>query len=75
VFTDVDGDGRDDLCSAHDGVIACARSMSRGFAPRATVARLPDGLVPLAVWAEPSKPPAAPRLCAADATTIACTGR
>jgi LmbE family N-acetylglucosaminyl deacetylase len=73
VLSDVDGDGRDDLCSAGDGTIACARSLSRGFGPRVPVARLPDGLVPDAVWAEPSKAPAIPRLCAADATTIACT--
>ena len=73
VFTDVDGDGRDDLCSAHDGVIACARSLGRGFGPQIPIARLPDGLAPSAVWAEPSKAPGVPRLCAADATTIACT--
>jgi LmbE family N-acetylglucosaminyl deacetylase len=75
VFTDVDGDGRDDLCSAHDGVIACARSLGRGFGPQTAVVRLPDGMVPHAVWAEPSKAPSMPRLCAADATTIACTDR
>jgi LmbE family N-acetylglucosaminyl deacetylase len=75
VFTDVDGDGRDDLCSASGGVIACARSLGRGFGPRTAIARLPDGMVPLALWAEPSKAPGMPRLCAADATTIACTER
>jgi hypothetical protein len=32
-------------------------------------------MVPHAVWAEPSKAPGMPRLCAADATTIACTDR
>ncbi|HEY0988656.1 MAG TPA: PIG-L family deacetylase [Kofleriaceae bacterium] len=73
VFTDVDGDGRDDLCTVRDGAIACARSLGRGFGPQIPVARLPDGLAPSAVWAEPSKAPGVPRLCAADATTIACT--
>jgi hypothetical protein len=32
-------------------------------------------MVPRAVWAERSKAPGVPRLCAADATTIACTNR
>lgn len=73
VFTDIDGDGRDDLCSARDGVIACARSLGRGFGPRTTVARLPADMVPTAVWAEPARDERAPRVCAADATTIACT--
>jgi LmbE family N-acetylglucosaminyl deacetylase len=73
VFTDVDGDGRNDLCSAQDGVIACARSLGRSFGPRTTVARLPAGMVPTAVWAEPAHGELAPRICAGDATTIACT--
>jgi len=73
VFTDVDGDGRDDLCTVRDGAIACARSLGRGFGPQIPIARLPDGLAPSAVWSEPSKAPGVPRLCAADATTIACT--
>lgn len=72
VFTDIDGDGRDDLCTTQDGVIACARSLSHGFGPRATIARLPAGMIPTALWAEPPVVGRAPRICAADATTIAC---
>jgi hypothetical protein len=70
VFTDIDGDGRDDLCTLQGEVIACARSTGRGFAPRSAVARLPAGMVATALWAEPGQPP---RLCAADAAAIACT--
>jgi LmbE family N-acetylglucosaminyl deacetylase len=73
--TDIDGDGRDDLCTAQDGVIACARSLGHGFGPRTSIARLPDGMIPTSVWAEPAGPGLAgraPRICAADATTIAC---
>lgn len=81
-FTDVDGDGRDDLCTARDGVVACARSLGRGFGPRTTIARLPAGMTPTALWAEsaesaesaaPFSMQRAPRICAADATAIACT--
>jgi len=73
VFTDVDGDGRDDLCMARDGVIVCARSTGHGFGPRSAVARLPAGMVPTSVWAEPARGGREPKVCAADATTIACT--
>ena len=75
VFTDIDGDGRDDLCTAPGGVIACARSLGRGFGPRTAIARLPAGMIPTALWAEAAAPSIAgrpPRICAADATTIAC---
>jgi len=71
-FTDIDGDGRDDLCTAQDGVITCARSLGHGFGPRTPIARLPDGMIPTSVWAEPASAGRAPRICAADATTIAC---
>lgn len=73
VFTDIDGDGRDDLCTLQGAVIACARSTGRGFAPRSPVARLPAGVAATALWAEPAEPGQPPRLCAADADTIACT--
>jgi LmbE family N-acetylglucosaminyl deacetylase len=73
VFTDIDGDGRDDLCTLQGAVIACARSTGRGFAPRAAVARLPADMAATALWAEPAAPGQPPRLCAADADTIACT--
>ncbi len=73
VFTDIDGDGRDDLCTLQGEVIACARSTGRGFAPRSAVARLPAGMVATALWAEPAELGQPPRLCAADAQTIACT--
>jgi LmbE family N-acetylglucosaminyl deacetylase len=73
VFTDIDGDGRDDLCTLQGAVIACARSTGRGFAPRSPVARLPAGMAATALWAEPAGPGQPPRLCAADADTIACT--
>ena len=72
VFTDIDGDGRDDLCTTQDGVIACARSLGRSFGPRTPIARLPDGMLPTALWAEPASAGRAPWVCAADATTIAC---
>jgi LmbE family N-acetylglucosaminyl deacetylase len=75
VFTDIDGDGRDDLCTAQAGVIACARSLGRGFGPRTPIAALPAGMIPTALWAEPSGVAhlgRAPRICTADATTIAC---
>lgn len=75
VFTDIDGDGRDDLCTAQAGVIACARSLGRGFGPRTPIAELPAGMIPTALWAEmawPARAGHAPRICAADATTIAC---
>ena len=72
-FTDVDGDGRDDLCTLQGELIACARSLGRGFAPRTAIARLPAGMVATALWAEPAAPGRPPQLCAADATTIACT--
>ena len=68
VLVDLDGDGRADLCTARDGVIACARSLGRSFGPRAVIAQLPAGLVPTVLWTEPDA-----RLCAADATTVACT--
>lgn len=68
VLADIDGDGRADLCTARDGVIACARSLGRSFAPRAVIAHLPSGLVATVLWAE-----ADGRLCAADAVTVACT--
>lgn len=73
VFTDIDGDGRDDLCTLQGAVIACARSTGRGFAPRSAAARLPADLAATALWAEPAAPGQPPRLCAADAQTIACT--
>jgi LmbE family N-acetylglucosaminyl deacetylase len=73
VFTDIDGDGRDDLCTLQGETIACARSTGRGFAPRSPVARLPAGMVATALWAEPAEPGQPPRLCAADAQAIACT--
>jgi LmbE family N-acetylglucosaminyl deacetylase len=73
VFTDVDGDGRDDLCTVRDGAIACARSQGHSFGPRSVIARLPPGMAPASLWAEPARGAPAPRLCAADATTIACT--
>jgi LmbE family N-acetylglucosaminyl deacetylase len=73
VFTDIDGDGRDDLCMLQGEAIACARSTGRGFAPRSAVARLPAGMAATALWAEPAAPGRPPRLCAADAQTIACT--
>jgi LmbE family N-acetylglucosaminyl deacetylase len=73
VFTDIDGDGRDDLCTLRGEVIACARSTGRGFAPRGAIARLPAGMAATALWAEPAEPGQPPRLCAADAQTIACT--
>jgi LmbE family N-acetylglucosaminyl deacetylase len=79
VFTDIDGDGRDDLCTTQGDVIACARSLGRGFGPRTPIARLPAGMTPTALWAESTTPAApssagrAPRICAADATIIACT--
>jgi hypothetical protein len=73
VFADIDGDGRDDLCTRQSETIACARSTGRGFAPNSPVARLPAGMVATALWAEPAEPGQPPRLCAADARTIACT--
>lgn len=73
VFTDIDGDGRADLCTVRDGAIACARSLGRGFSPRAAIGHLPAGMIPTSLWAEPASPAGPPRLCAADATTIACT--
>jgi LmbE family N-acetylglucosaminyl deacetylase len=69
VVSDIDGDGRADLCTTRDGKIACARSLGHGFGPRTVIARLPAGMVATALWAEPM------RLCAADATTTACTPR
>ncbi len=72
VFTDIDGDGRDDLCTLQGPVIACARSTGRGFAPRSAVARLPADMAATALWAEPAAPGQPLRLCAADAQTIAC---
>jgi len=72
VFTDIDGDGRDDLCTTQNGVIACARSLSHGFGPRTTIASLPAGMIPTALWAETPVAGRAPRICAGDATTIAC---
>lgn len=72
--TDIDGDGRDDLCTLQPGVIACARSLGLGFAPRTAIARLPDGMTATSLWAEPGAPGHLPRLCAADAAAIACTG-
>jgi LmbE family N-acetylglucosaminyl deacetylase len=73
ILSDVDGDGRDDLCTARDGAIDCARSLGHGFGPRQPIARLPDGMVPTSVWAERVGRGATPRLCAADASQIACT--
>ncbi len=73
VFTDVDGDGRDDLCTLQGELIACARSLGHGFAPRTPIARLPAGMVATALWAERATPGQPPRLCAADTATIACT--
>jgi LmbE family N-acetylglucosaminyl deacetylase len=73
VFTDVDGDGRDELCTVRDGAIACSRSQGHGFGPRSVVARLPPGMTPVSLWAEPARGAPVPRICAADATTIACT--
>jgi len=70
---DIDDDGRADLCTLRGELIACARSTGRGFAPRATLARLPAGMVATALWAERAPAGSLPRLCAADATTIACT--
>lgn len=72
-FTDIDGDGRDDLCTAQGDAIACAPSLGDSFGPRAPVARLPPGLIPTGLWAEPALPGQPPQLCAGDATTIACT--
>jgi LmbE family N-acetylglucosaminyl deacetylase len=72
-FTDIDGDGRDDLCTVQDDLIACAPSLGDSFGPRAPVARLPPGMIPTGLWAEPALPGQPPRLCAGDATTIACT--
>jgi LmbE family N-acetylglucosaminyl deacetylase len=72
-FTDIDGDGRADLCAARDGEIDCARSLRHGFAPRAPVAHLPPGMTPTSLWTEPPGGATPPRLCAADATSIACT--
>ncbi|MEO7730501.1 MAG: VCBS repeat-containing protein [Kofleriaceae bacterium] len=66
MVSDVDGDGRADLCTARDGVVACARSLGHGFGPRTAIARLPAGMTPIELWAEPA------RLCAADATSAAC---
>jgi hypothetical protein len=73
VFTDIDGDGRDDLCAVRGATIACARSLGHGLSPRSPVARLPAGLTPTSLWAEPARPGQPPRLCAADAATSACT--
>ncbi|MFT3694326.1 MAG: FG-GAP-like repeat-containing protein [Kofleriaceae bacterium] len=42
---DIDGDGRDDLCTADGGQIFCARSQGRGFGPRVDVATLPAGTI------------------------------
>jgi hypothetical protein len=71
VLLDIDGDARADLCTARDGVIACARSLSRGFGPRLVLARLPAGMAATALVIDPRG--TAARLCASDATTIACT--
>ena len=72
-FTDIDGDGRADLCAARAGAIACARSLGHGFGPFMIVARLPPGMVPTSLWAESTAVSGRePRICAADATAIAC---
>jgi len=70
---DVDGDGRADLCIAAEGAIRCGRSLAHGFAPRTVVAQLPPGLQPTELTIEPGPTPGAPRLCAGDAATVACT--
>lgn len=72
-FTDIDGDGRDDLCTVQGDAIACAPSLGQRFGPRTAVARLPVGMIPTGLWAEPAVPGQPPRLCAGDPATIACT--
>ncbi len=71
VLVDIDGDSRADLCTARDGVIACARSLSRGFGPRFVLAHLPAGMTATALAIDTRG--AATRLCATDAMTLACT--
>jgi LmbE family N-acetylglucosaminyl deacetylase len=73
VLRDVDGDGRADLCTVRDDAIVCARSLRHGFAPRTVLARLPAGMQPTELSIEPGGTPSAPRLCVADAVTLACT--
>ena len=49
-IADIDGDGDGDLCTPIANTITCARSQGHGFGPRATVAVLPDGATPTALW-------------------------
>lgn len=67
VFSDIDGDGRADLCTARDGALVCARSLAHGFGPTLPIAALPDGMVPTGVWAYGE------RICAGDARQVICT--
>ena len=46
-LADVDGDGRADLCELEGDRVMCARSQSRGFGPRATLATIQDAT---ALW-------------------------
>ena len=71
-LADIDGDGRDDLCTLQGDVIACARSLGHGFGPRVPVALVPPGMTAAALWAAPGSLASRPRLCVGDATAIAC---
>jgi hypothetical protein len=49
-LADVDRDGRADLCSLRGRQIVCARSQGYRFGPAATLATLPEGAAPTALW-------------------------
>ena len=50
-ISDIDGDGRADLCAPREDRIVCARSQGRAFGPRTTtIAILPNQSVASALW-------------------------
>ncbi len=49
-LSDIDRDGRADLCSLRDDRIVCARSQGHGFGPRSTLAILPNQTTASALW-------------------------
>ena len=72
-IADVDGDGDGDLCTLPgDGTIACARSNGRGFGPHTTVAVLPEGAQPIALWLGSLAGDADPAACIDLGEQIAC---
>ena len=72
-LADIDGDGEGDLCSLPgDGTVACTRSNGRGFGPRTTVAVLPEGAQPTAMWLGDLDGDGDADVCVDLGDTIAC---